>query len=87
MVNYNAYAPVIKETYAKLEAENDERQKEFEETYMQTVKTRPLQAQDMLQDFSDKLLVHALEVTDALVEKLFTLLTRDIQKEYLFHGA
>ncbi len=87
MVNYNAYAPTIKETYAKLEAENDERQKEFEEEYMRVVKSQPLRAQDMLQEFSDRLLTHALEVTDALVEKLFTQLTIDIQKEYLFHGA
>jgi hypothetical protein len=41
----------------------------------------------MLQQFSDSILLHALDVADALTEKLFTLLAQDIQKEYLFHGA
>lgn len=87
MVNYNAYAPTIKETYAKLEAENDERCKEFEAEYMRTVNAQPWHAGDLLQKFSDSILNHALEVTDALVEELFTKLVGDIQKEYLFHGA
>ena len=87
MVNYNAYAPIIKETYAKLEAENDERCKEFEAEYMRTVNAQPWHAGDLLQKFSDSILNHALEVTDALVEELFTKLVGDIQKEYLFHGA
>lgn len=87
MVNYNAYAPLIKDTFARLEAENDERQKEFEEDYMRVVKAQPLHAADMLQEFSDKVFNRALEVADSLVEELFTRLTKDIQKEYLFHGA
>ena len=32
-------------------------------------------------------LTDALEVADRLQEKLFTLMTKDIQQEYLFHGA
>lgn len=87
MTNYNAYAPVIKAEFARLEAENDERQKEFEAEYMETVKTRPLAAADMLQAFSDRILTHALEAAEALTERLFTLITADTQKEYLFHGA
>ena len=87
MVNYNRYAPLIKETYAKLEAENDERQKEMEEEYLRIYKTQPLRARDMLQEFSDKILNHALEVADRLQEELFTRLCKDIQAEYLFHGA
>lgn len=87
MVNYNAFAPVIKRAYANLEAENDRRQKEMEEEYLAICPTRPLAAHDMLQDFSDKILNHALEVTDALIEELFTLLTKDVQEKYLFHGA
>ena len=41
----------------------------------------------MLQAFSDKVLNDALALADQLQEKLFTLLTQDIQQEYLFHGA
>lgn len=87
MVNYNAYAPVIHEVYSKLEAENDQRQKEMEAEYLKLYKDEPMKAQDMLQQFSDSILLHALDVADTLTEKLFTLLAQDTQKEYLFHGA
>ena len=87
MTNYNKYAPIIKEAYAKFEAETDQRQREMEEEYLRIYKTQPLQAQDLLQAFSDKILNSALDLADRLQEKLFTLMTQDIQQEYLFHGA
>ena len=87
MTNYNKYAPVIKEAYAKFEAETDQRQREMEEEYLRIYKTQPLHAQDLLQAFSDKILNSALNLADRLQEKLFTLMTQDIQQEYLFHGA
>ena len=87
MTNYNKYAPIIKEAYAKFEAETDQRQREMEEEYLRIYKTQPLHAQDMLQAFSDKILNSALDLADCLQEKLFTLMTQDIQQEYLFHGA
>ena len=87
MTNYNAFAPIIKATYAQLEQENDQRQKEMETEYLRLYKDCPLRAADLLQDFSDKLLNHAIEVADSLVEELFTRITENIQKEYLFHGA
>ena len=87
MTNYNKYAPVIKEAYAKFEAETDQRQREMEEEYLRIYKTQPLHAKDMLQAFSDKILNSALDLANRLQEKLFTLMTQDIQQEYLFHGA
>ena len=87
MTNYNKYAPIIKEAYANFEAETDQRQHEMEEEYLRIYKTQPLHAQDMLQAFSDKILNSALDLADRLQEKLFTLMTQDIQQEYLFHGA
>ena len=87
MTNYNKYAPIIKEAYANFEAETDQRQREMEEEYLRIYKTQPLHAQDMLQAFSDKILNSALDLADRLQEKLFTLMTQDIQQEYLFHGA
>ena len=87
MTNYNKYAPVIKEAYAKFEAEADQRQRKMEEEYLRIYKTQPLHAQDLLQAFSDKILNSALDLADRLQEKLFTLMTQDIQQEYLFHGA
>ena len=87
MTNYNKYAPIIKEAYAKFEAETDQRQREMEEEYLRIYKTQPLHAQDLLQAFSDKILNNALDLADHLQERLFTLMTQDIQQEYLFHGA
>ncbi len=87
MVNYNAYAPMIKETYGKLEIEIDQRQKEMEAEYMQLYKNEPMKAHDLLQQFSDRILNKALEVADSLIEELFTRLAFDIQKKYMFHGA
>lgn len=87
MVNYNKYAPLIKETYAKLEAEFDQRQKEMEANYLKVYKASPMKAQDMLQVFSDYVLTKALHVASELAEELMTRLTKDIQTEYLFHGA
>ena len=87
MTDYNAYAPLIKETYSRLEVENDQRQKEMEAEYLKIFNTEPMKAQDMLQQFSDNILNKALKVADGLTEELFTRLTQDIQKEYLFHGA
>ena len=87
MVNYNKYAPMIKEAYLKFEEETDRRQREMEEEYLRIYKSQPLRANDMLQEFSDRILTRALELADCLQEKLFTQLTKDIQAEYLFHGA
>ena len=81
MTNYNKYAPIIKEAYANFEAETDQRQREMEEEYLRIYKTQPLHAQDLLQEFSDKILNSALDLADRLQEKLFTLMTQDIQKE------
>ena len=87
MVNYNAYAPIIKEAYAKLEAENDQRQKEMEKEYIKLYKDEPIKANEMLQQFSDRILNKAESVAESLIEEIFTRLTLDIQKEYMFHGA
>lgn len=87
MTNYNGLAPIVKERYAALERENDQRQQEFEARYLEVVNDRPMEASDMLQQFSDTLLNHALEVADQLANDLFTRMAKNIQKEYLFHGA
>ena len=87
MVNYNAYAPIVKEAYAKLEVENDQRQKEMEAEYMKLYKEFPLKANDLLQQFSDSIHNRALEVADSLANEIFTRLTHDTMNEYMFHGA
>nr|WP_315552830.1 C69 family dipeptidase [Segatella oris] len=87
MVNYNAYAPIIKDRYAQLEIENDRLQHDFEAQYLVVYKDNPQRANTMLQQFSDRLLHRALDVADHLLNELFTQMTFDTQNEYLFHGA
>uniref|UniRef100_A0AB33JI29 Dipeptidase n=1 Tax=Prevotella sp. GTC17262 TaxID=3236797 RepID=A0AB33JI29_9BACT len=87
MVNYNRYAPIIQERYARFETETAQYQHEMEEQYLAIYKTQPMHAQELLQAFSDKVLTEALAVADELQDELFTRLTQDIQAEYLFHGA
>ncbi len=87
MTHYNSYAPLIKETYAKLEAENDKKQKEMEAQFLKLWSSDQTAAKKLLQDFSDNLLTHAIVVAEELANELITQLTADIQKEYLFHGA
>lgn len=87
MTDYNAFAPIIKTEYRKLEADIDQRQMEMEAEYMSIVGRSPIEAQALLERFSDEILVRAINVADRLVEDLFTRLTVKIQKKYLFHGA
>ncbi len=87
MVNFNKYAPIIKEAYAKWEEETDQRQKEMEYEYMQIVKNQPLKAKELIQEFSEKTMQSAMDLADKLTDKLFTLLTKDTQTEYMFAGA
>ena len=87
MTNFNRYAPVIQETYAKLEEEYAQRQREMEEQYLTIYKTQPISAAELVQTTSDRLLMRALEVTDWLTEELFTRMAIDIQAEYRFAGA
>ena len=87
MVNYNRYAPIIKAAYARLEAENDQRQREMEAEYLKLYKECPMEAHDQLLRFSNRVLRRALEVAEHLELRLLTRLTADIEKEYLFHGA
>ncbi len=87
MMNYNAYAPIIKEAYQRLESENDQRQKEMEAEYLKLYKEQPIKAHGLLQHFSDDMFSRALAVADGLINEIFTRLTQDVQNEYMFHGA
>lgn len=84
MLNYNKYAPVIKEAYLRLEKDMAASQKEMEERFLQLPRE---EGRALLQKWSDRWLSRALRVASDLEEKLFTQLTLDIEAEYLFHGA
>ena len=87
MVNYNKYAPVIRDVYDRFEEEMHQRQEEMEKDYLALYPTHPIAAQELLQNFSDKLLEAVLQVSRDLLNDLFTRLTIDVQAEYRFAGA
>ena len=60
---------------------------EFEAQYLKIYQTQPYAAQEKLQAFSDAVLLRALEITETLVEELFSRMALDINTEYNFHGA
>ena len=59
----------------------------MEEQYLQIYRSQPIRAQELIQQFSDKMLLDALGMADSLTEELFTLLAIDTQNEYRFAGA
>ncbi len=87
MVNFNKYAPIIQKAYSLWEKETDQLQREMESKYLEIVDKQPLKAKELIQEFSDKTMQSAMDLADELSNELFTLLTKDIQTEYLFAGA
>ncbi len=87
MVNYNKYAPIIKEAYLKWEEETEQRQREMEHEYLQIVEKQPLKAKDLVQQFTAETMDSALALAKELEHTLFTELTRDTQATYRFAGA
>ena len=87
MMNYNEYAPIIKGRYAALEADIEKSRLKMEAEFLDVYKRSAAEAVALLQKWSDKVLSRALRVASDLEEQLFTQLTKDIEKEYKFHGA
>lgn len=87
MTDYNLFAPVIKDTFRKLELKFDAMQKEIEAEYISTYEQFPLKATEMLTEKNLEMQQMALDTANDLTNKLFTMLTSKVQKEYLFHGA
>lgn len=90
MINYNRYAPIIKARYLDFEARMADSQAEMEAEFLRLCagkKRAPKTALKLLRDWSDDWLSRALRVASDLEERLFTELTKDIEAEYMFHGA
>lgn len=90
MINYNRYAPIIKARYLDFEARMADSQVEMEAEFLRLCagkKRAPKAALKLLRDWSDDWLSRALRVASDLEERLFTELTKDIEAEYMFHGA
>ena len=88
MLDYNAFAPIVKEKYAKFEAECDERQKHVEKLYQKYLSEGDTySAKELLLSANKDIWGKALCVAKELKNVLFTHIAAKVQKEYLFHGA
>ena len=84
MTDYPKLAPIVKKAYGAFEADLAKRQAAFEKDYVKTVKTNPKAAQKALDAFSIKAMTDAENLTEDLMNQLFTVRTEDIQKVNFF---
>lgn len=87
MTDYNFFAPIIKEAYAGLEKELDETQRGIEKEFLATYQDAPENAIVALTEANVAMQKRAYDFACDLLNTLFTKLTEEVQKEYLFHGA
>jgi len=87
MTNYNRYAPFIQRVYNDFESKTDDKMRDMEEKYLKCFKKGPSKAKQMLNEFNKNVMQEALDITDKLIEDLFTRMTSDIESVYKFHGA
>lgn len=80
MTDYPRFAPVVKEAYAKWEAETAEYMKEFEKTYLKVAKKHPKRAKALLQEFNTLIIRDAELLTEDILNELFTMQTVKIQE-------
>ena len=87
MVDFNKFAPQVKEAYAKFEVHMAELQKKMEKQYLSNYKKDPEQAKKLIQDLENQVTKEALALTDQLTNQIFTKLTHDTDMKYHFEGA
>lgn len=84
MMDYNHFAPIIKNRYKLLEEEFDKMQLSFERDYMSLIEKNKDEAYLLLNKFNREIMLKALSVADDLVSDIFTMLSCRIEKEYHF---
>ena len=78
MTDYEKYSPVVKEAYAKFEKELAVKQAKFEDEYVKLYKKDKKKADKLLNEFSKKTMQEAKDLTMELTNKVFTMLTADM---------
>ena len=78
MIDYEKYSPVVKEAYAKFEKELAVKQAKFEDEYVKLYKKDKKKADKLLNEFSQKTMQEAKDLTQELTNKVFTMLTADM---------
>ncbi|WP_261529980.1 C69 family dipeptidase [Campylobacter lari] len=82
MSDYNKYAPIVKNAYAKFEKDTSLKQEVMEKEYLNLYKKDKNKAKQILVDFSLQNQMEAKKLTQDLTNQIFTLLTRDMDIKY-----
>ncbi|MDD3395740.1 MAG: C69 family dipeptidase [Acidaminococcaceae bacterium] len=85
MSNYNSYAPIVQKAYADFEAATAVKQAKMEKGYLELYRSKPAQAQKLLQNFENEVMQGGLDVADRVANKIITQMTYDVGNKYLFH--
>lgn len=85
MVDYHKYAPIVQKGYRDAEMQFARMQKKMEKAYI--AETDPTKAFRLVKEFENRAFSLALDVTENLTNRLFTLLTNDLNLRYKFAGA
>ncbi|MDO5532735.1 C69 family dipeptidase [Sutterella sp.] len=84
MTDYPALAPIVKDAFAKFEAETRGKCAAFEAKYLKLAAQDPGAAAKLLHDFNFRVADDALALTARLTNRVFTLRTRSIEAEVPF---
>jgi len=87
MQNFPRYAPVVQQSYALLNQQITEQQKQFEAEYVKLYARHPKKAQHLLDEFTKNTLDAVFDVTDQLTNQIITDQSTNINTMYKFHGA
>ncbi|MBJ3817039.1 C69 family dipeptidase [Shimwellia pseudoproteus] len=87
MQDYKDYAPDVQKAYQDFEQQTAKGQKSMEQQYLALYKSQPQQAQKLLQDFEDKTMQDALNLTNKLTQQVITKMTKATDAKYHFEGA
>lgn len=82
MIDYNKYAPIVKDAYKKFEEQLDEKQAKMEKEYVKIYKKDKTKANELLNKFSKQAMQDARNLTLDLTNQIFTLLTDDTDKKW-----
>jgi dipeptidase len=85
MLNFPAYAPIVKARFGMLNKQIQQSQQIFEKEYVGLYKTDPKKAQELLDTFTTVTVASVFAVTDSLTNELITKHSAAIYDKYKFH--
>jgi dipeptidase len=87
MQNFPAYAPMVKDGFAKLNVSIQQQQVTFEQAYLKEYAKSPKKAQKLLDNFTTKTVTQVDALTEKLTNDVLTQMSIDVNAKYMFHGS